>query len=529
MWKMWKSYSSKIKFIFKFFASIILVFLTIELLEIYLWKNDYFHDKSNNYRDREYSLKKPNNIFRILVLGDSQTYGQGIKNFRDTWHEKLESLMNQGFKAPKFEIISLAGKGWNTDTQLYELFGNGFRLNPDLILIGFNLNDIPAPHHFDCSHEDFALLPQSKFINWLRNSSLVYQLFEFRINRVIEILEKKPEYTECINRRYESRGWSMETVYLDTIVMSSQIKNVHLMMTTLPLLYKLGDDYPLKKPHAKIKSYCQKREIECLDLYDEGFKGLSAAPLLVSITDRHFNEKGTEIAAQSLFKRLQSLKKYNNLNSFSGAFSLKEILDQKPIITELDNRLSKIKDKEGTLQINFEGEILEVTKRKKTLQFSHTTKNQTKLKNKKITFDSNRNFINSSISFVKDNSKTYVREKSRKNKNFIINNYFLDNDLKIIDKQETLYYLNLKKNMQLELTKNYLFWDPKVFEQNIFSKGIERGPKTEKLILRGLDFYKNFTFRNLNHKNYFNQITGEVLEKKPSIAAIRAVKKIQSQ
>ena len=194
-------------------------------------------------------------IFRIFVLGDSQTVGHGIDNLEDTWPKKLEYLLNENLPKKRFEVINSAYQGWNTDTQLYELFKSGYRYNPNLILIGFNHNDVPVPHASECQDRTVKFFPHSKFVKWLRKKSKVYQLFEFRLNHLLEKFEQKPEYADCINRRFESRGWDMEKVYLDTIFMSGQIKNTHLMLTTLPLLHKLGDDYPFKKANLKIKKY----------------------------------------------------------------------------------------------------------------------------------------------------------------------------------------------------------------------------------------------------------------------------------
>ena len=53
--------------------------------------------------------------------------------------------MNQWLEEPRFEIISIADYGWEKDTQLYHLFKNGFKYNPDLILLGFYENDVPIP------------------------------------------------------------------------------------------------------------------------------------------------------------------------------------------------------------------------------------------------------------------------------------------------------------------------------------------------------------------------------------------------
>jgi lysophospholipase L1-like esterase len=184
-----ENYLPIIKRIFKFSSSLLFCFVIIELLGIYLWTEDTTRN-SHGFRDKEYSYKKPDNVFRVLVLGDSQTFGQGLKKLTDTWHKKLEVLMNEGLKTSKFEIITLSGKGWNTDTQLYELFKKGFEYNPDLIIIGFNHNDIPTPYSFECQSRDINFLPQLKLINWLRHNSRVYQLIEFRLNRLLEKLEK---------------------------------------------------------------------------------------------------------------------------------------------------------------------------------------------------------------------------------------------------------------------------------------------------------------------------------------------------
>ena len=130
------------KIIVRIVSNIIISFIAIAILDFFIesflrltssektdnfantkeFQTKYVFRNSHGYRDKEYQYQKPNNIFRILVLGDSQTFGSRIRKLENTWHKKLEVLLNQGFEEQRFKIISLAGEGLNTYTRIYKLF-----------------------------------------------------------------------------------------------------------------------------------------------------------------------------------------------------------------------------------------------------------------------------------------------------------------------------------------------------------------------------------------------------------------------
>jgi hypothetical protein len=468
------------------------------------FQRKYVVRNSHGYRDNEYSYKKPENIFRILVLGDSQTFGHGIKKLEDTWHKKLEVLMNQGLKDKRFEIISLAGEGWNTDTQLYELFKNGFKYNPDLILLAFYQNDVPSPYGFKCQSEDIPLFPKSKTVTWIRNYSKFYQFTEYRINRLLERLGRKTTFPDCINNRFNSRGWDIEEIYLDTILMSSQIKNIHFMITTIPLVYKLDEDYPIKSSHAKVENYCTKKRIECLDLYDGGFKGLDYTELVYSKTDQHLNEKGTEVVAKNLYKKLQPLKTYRNLSKFHGAFDLNELLNKKPIVKDLDKQFEKVEKKNQIIKIKSENEELEVINHGKYFQYTNIISKKTKPTIYKIKLGKKGNFIENEINYYTKNNPNifYEINKTLKTKNILISGAkSRTNKLEISKKYKRQTkkiflgkYKELHSGIELVLFENLLFPDPKVLEKKIFKNTIEYAiTKSEK---EKLNLYKKFLKKN---------------------------------
>ena len=145
------------------FVSFSALIIIIFLLEIALQKlqtpensvvdKDWFKKNvslnSLGYRDFEYSRERPKNTFRILMLGDSMTFGSGIDKISDTYPKQLEVLLNKDSKQ-KFEVINTAYPGYNTDSQLYDLYIKGFNFQPDMVFIGYYHNDIPRLSYLRC-------------------------------------------------------------------------------------------------------------------------------------------------------------------------------------------------------------------------------------------------------------------------------------------------------------------------------------------------------------------------------------------
>ena len=301
-----------------------------------------FHEKyvrynKHGYRDYEYSLKKPEGIFRVLVLGDSQTFGHGIKDLKDTWVKKLEAKLQKEGRNASIEVLNISGPGWNSDTHLYELFKNGFKFNPDLVILAYAHNDIPFPTSVNCNSSDRKITPN---INIFQSSKLA-SFIDFRINRLLEKVGEKPSYFDCLNQAYGSMGWEMNKFYLDMMALALSIKKIHFMITVIPIIHQLDDDYPLIGAHKKLKEFSHQRRIEFLDFYEKSFKNIDVGHLKISKTDHHLNQRASDIIANTLFNRLKGLTKYKNLSYFHKAFSLKEVLDGHPALKNIDNLFVK--------------------------------------------------------------------------------------------------------------------------------------------------------------------------------------------
>jgi hypothetical protein len=91
---------------------------------------------SDGFRDREYSIEKPNNTIRIIVLGDSVTFGWGI-NVSDT-----ERMLNNDLNTTiNFEVLNFGVPGFNTLEEIHLLEKKGLKYNPDVVIIGYVAGD----------------------------------------------------------------------------------------------------------------------------------------------------------------------------------------------------------------------------------------------------------------------------------------------------------------------------------------------------------------------------------------------------
>jgi len=100
------------------------------------------HTNSLGFRDtREYSLARQPGTFRILVLGDSVTFGHGAL-YETSYPYLLEARLREWRPDVKWEVWNLGVPGYNTAQESAYLHQVGERYAPDLVIVGFFTNDI---------------------------------------------------------------------------------------------------------------------------------------------------------------------------------------------------------------------------------------------------------------------------------------------------------------------------------------------------------------------------------------------------
>src|SRR4030095_14083069 len=103
---------------------------------------------SFGFRDREFSLQKPPGTFRILMLGDSYTFGIG-SNLEDTFSKQLEKRLNAKGGGERFEVINGGCSSYSPILEYLFLVSKGLQVNPDLVILNYDLSDVQDDYSSD--------------------------------------------------------------------------------------------------------------------------------------------------------------------------------------------------------------------------------------------------------------------------------------------------------------------------------------------------------------------------------------------
>jgi lysophospholipase L1-like esterase len=95
---------------------------------------------SEGFRDLEFPANKPAQTLRIVSLGDSWTFGHNV-NRDDSYPQRLRALLTTQLPNSKIEVLNLGMLNFTSHEGLALLKSRALGLDPDIVLIGFGMND----------------------------------------------------------------------------------------------------------------------------------------------------------------------------------------------------------------------------------------------------------------------------------------------------------------------------------------------------------------------------------------------------
>jgi len=244
---------------------------------------------SQGLRDYEYPLAKPPGVYRILLLGDSTTFGWG-----DSLDQTTPKILERDLNAvhvpgiSRFEALNAGVGNYDTvqEVTYYQTRGRGF--HPDLVILDYFIND---PEPVPVEKKGF-LIDRSYLIAFTTN----------RFDGVLRRLGARPDWKIYYASLYnEDRpGYRACVAALKDLAASTRENHAKVLVALLPELHQINEDYPFAAEHQKIKDVLAAEDVPVLDLI-QGLRNHGPEMMLwVTPLDDHPNGKANALIAAQM-------------------------------------------------------------------------------------------------------------------------------------------------------------------------------------------------------------------------------------
>lgn len=249
---------------------------------------------SMGFRDNEYPVLKSNeNIYRILCVGDSITFGEGV-SLKKTYPKLLEkALQDKNFK--NIEVINTGVPGYNTYEEFWYIKNKLLKLKPDMIILGFFMGNDP---------EDPVLVSNNKIVIKNKSNFPFVNYFNDQMNK--KKLEKSGYWERYMSSIWDPNGpqWEKCRGSLQGIKYLARENNIELLVLIIPS-YKRHQEALFKQ----LISALEDLDIKYVNAFPKLIKAGNIHPRR-GMADNHPDEKMHQAYMQTI---LTAFNKYGFL------------------------------------------------------------------------------------------------------------------------------------------------------------------------------------------------------------------------
>jgi lysophospholipase L1-like esterase len=262
---------------------------------------------SLGFRDTEHSFDL-GSAKRILIIGDSMTYGAGIEDFDDTYGRILQQKLNENYGEGSFEVIILARPGYSTIDELRLLRDLGLKFNPDILILGYQTNDAEGPTSrvgFEKLYFHHYFFPYAVG-GWLYRHSYFYYLFESRLKNLLRANNfVEVTYQDYISHLYDNNNPFLEqhSKMLSLFIKLGQENGARVLVVDIPGLLK--EPYPFISAMEYVENVSVANGAEYFNLLPS-ISGYNRQEIRVSFLDGHPNEKGQALFGEALYEYMEN-------------------------------------------------------------------------------------------------------------------------------------------------------------------------------------------------------------------------------
>jgi lysophospholipase L1-like esterase len=287
-------------------------------------------------RDRELAVPKPPGTVRVLGVGDSVTFGYGVR-LEETYLKVVEGRLNASARSGvRYEVANAGVEECGLDAYYHAVRALAPVLEPDLVLVGIVLNDIQRYGDLDRSprptraavepglarraHGVLLRRSQLYFAGVLAARSLLYRL------HVLDVADLYGSPLRALRRDDEplARAWASSLHVLEHLVTLARAGGLRLVLVLFPVEVQLDQaaiaryrsDYGVTVPVQALDGEPQRRLLAFGAAHDVPVIDLLPALRAAGSTDLylrtgpirfdpvHLSPRGHRIVGEAIYRAL---------------------------------------------------------------------------------------------------------------------------------------------------------------------------------------------------------------------------------
>ena len=297
---------------------------------------------AKGFRSPYEDYKKPAHTKRILQLGDSATVGNRLP-YEETAAFQLEEIFRQTVADYPVQVINTGCDGYSPWQEYEVLRSEGHKYDPDLVTVGFVLNDVTGKFHmkrFGGRGDVYQLtLAEDNTVHrklWLQRMIAHMPIYLFlksiyfkvRFGRnTMEGLRKLEEIQvmdllESSQNDIVLKAWEMTLENLEKIVTFCSDKGFELIILHIPCIEQFVVAEIVNDPRQILRKFCERHDVGFIDGFEVYVQDMQKHNRKYQYYFKQFEEggfdpmhpskEGNRVIAQATYDYIMRQKRFEN-------------------------------------------------------------------------------------------------------------------------------------------------------------------------------------------------------------------------
>jgi len=224
------------------------------------------------FRGAEITDDKPDGSLRVLCIGDSQTFGNGVAQDK-VYASQLEEILSQEWDGGAVEVINVGVQAYDTIQEIRMLERHAPTLRPDIVTVGFYINDIDETRRKNRANAVGAGGEMKR--HGLKRFTPYRLIYLVKRSRVVILIRNgfgrakaSNDYSEILNGKTPQEleeSWVLIEEQLTAARDLAQAQGFRLIVFPIPMAMEFQQDYPNEDYRSRYIALASRLGIEHFD------------------------------------------------------------------------------------------------------------------------------------------------------------------------------------------------------------------------------------------------------------------------